>query len=76
MAARRACDSVARAGGSEGSLDRARLPNMELEVPTLGCAKSRRGKAESKSGGRQRDAHKPIVALVARLGQCSGMKLL
>jgi len=73
MAARRACDSVARAGGSEGSLDRARPPNVELEAPTLGCGKSRGAKAESKSGGRQRDAHEPIVTWVARVGQCSGM---
>jgi hypothetical protein len=58
MAARRTCDSVARAGGCED----ARLPNVELEVPTLGCGKSGGGKAESKSGGRQRDAHETIVA--------------
>jgi len=63
MAARRACDSVARAGGCEG----ARLPNVELEVPTLRCGKSGGGKTESKSGGRQRDAHEPIVAWLARL---------
>jgi hypothetical protein len=87
IAARRACDAVARAGGSEGSLDHALLPNVELEVATLGRgesgsgkaesksgkAESKSGKAESKSGGRQRDAHDPIVAWVARLGQCSGM---
>jgi len=73
IAARQACDSVARAGGSEGSLDHALPPNVELEVATLGRGKSGSGKAESKSGRRQRDAHDPIVAWVAQLGQCSGM---
>jgi hypothetical protein len=55
-AARRACDSVARAGGWEG----ARLPNAELEVPTLCCGKSGGGNAESKSGCSQRDAHERL----------------